>query len=79
MTSFSIVAGLTACGLTLLTTWLRERYRHGRVLKVSRELPAGSVYIDDCTGVRIQVGPVEPVGSIEPPDGSADPVDDGSL
>ncbi|SDP62526.1 hypothetical protein SAMN04487981_12959 [Streptomyces sp. cf386] len=71
MTFFSIVAALTGCGLTLLTTWLRERYRHGRVLRVSRELPAGSVYIDDCTGVRIRVGSIEPVG--------ADSTDDGSL
>ncbi|WP_283949044.1 hypothetical protein [Streptomyces panaciradicis] len=41
MTFFSVVAGLIAGGMTLPTTRLRERYRHGRVLKVSGELPGG--------------------------------------
>lgn len=41
MTFFSVVAGLIAGGLALPTTRLRERYRHGRMLKVSGELPGG--------------------------------------
>lgn len=56
MTVFSIAAGLTGCGLTLATTWLRERYRHHGALKLTKDLPAGSVYVDDCTGIRIRVG-----------------------
>lgn len=61
-TSFSIVsiaAGLSGCALTLLTTWLREHYRKGRMLKATRELPVGSLYVDDSTGVRIRFGSAE--------------------
>jgi hypothetical protein len=64
--SFGVVAGLSGCTLTLLTTWLREHYRKARVLKATGVLPVGSVYVDDGTGVRIRFGSGESAGQAEP-------------
>ena len=60
MTLVSIMAGLSGCGLTLVTTWVRGGYRERRVLKVAGGLPEGSLYIDDASGIRIQIGHPEP-------------------
>ncbi|MEV0611834.1 hypothetical protein AB0I81_00825 [Nonomuraea sp. NPDC050404] len=56
-----VLASMAGGLLTLLTTWVRERHRQGRVTAVLPHLPCGSVYIDGVTGVRIETGsPAKP-------------------
>jgi hypothetical protein len=56
----SAVVSVTGSLLTVMIPWLRERRRLEWVLKVVRQLPEDSVYIDDGTCVRIQVGSPRP-------------------
>lgn len=56
ITIVSAVVCVAGCLLTLLSTWIHERCRQTRVLKAVCNLPMGSVYLDEESGVRIKIG-----------------------